>query len=169
MTRPRARLALIVLSAAAAACSAPSSPDRETEGTSGTLVPDAARLLVDITNTERKAAGLTTLRVSARLMRAAQIHAEQMAAAGRLAHTLPEGRYPRMQDRLAAVEYRWQAAAENVAAGQPSAAAVVMAWMQSAGHRANILNARFTEIGTGTTRDATGRPYYVQVLARPRP
>jgi uncharacterized protein YkwD len=164
-----ARLALIVLAATMAACSAPSSPDRETEGTSGSLVPDAAKPLVEITNAERKAAGLTTLRVSTRLTHAAQRHAEQMAAAGRLAHTLPEGRYPRMQDRLAGVEYRWQAAAENIAAGQPGAAAVVETWMQSAAHRANILNATFTEIGTGTTRDATGRRYYVQVLARPRP
>jgi uncharacterized protein YkwD len=168
MTRRRARLALIVLGAAAAACSTPSSPDPEVDATSGTLALEAAAPLVELTNTRRTAAGLPTLRVSARLMRAAQMHAEQMVAAGRLAHTLPEARYPRMQDRLAAAAYEWQAAAENVAAGQPSASAVVIAWMQSAGHRANILNARFTDVGTGSSRDPAGRPYYVQVLARPR-
>jgi uncharacterized protein YkwD len=71
-------------------------------------------------------------------------------------------------DRLAAVGYQWQAYAENVAYGQASPASALDAWMHSSGHRANILNASLTELGTGYARDANGRPYYVQVFGRPR-
>jgi hypothetical protein len=67
------------------------------------------------------------------LMRAAQIHAEQMARARRMAHVLPHAAYPNAADRLAAAQYRWQTFGENVAAGQASPAEVVNDWMHSAG------------------------------------
>ena len=82
---------------------------------------------------------------------------------------MPDARYPRLEDRLAAAEYRWQAAGENLAFGQQSAAAVVAGWMQSPGHRANILHATFTEMGVAYLTDTNGRPYYVQVFGRPIP
>ncbi len=107
------------------------------------------------------------LRANSRLMRAAQIHAEQMARAGQLAHVLPGAAYPRSEDRLAAAEYRWQAYGENVALGQSNAAQVLESWMHSPGHRTNILNRDFTEMGAGYAIDRAGRPYYVQVFARP--
>ena len=100
-------------------------------------------------------------------MRAAQIHAEQMARAGQLAHVLPNTAYPRATDRLAAADYRWHTYGENVALGQSSAAEALDGWMHSRGHRSNILNPDFTELGTGYAIDSAGRPYYVQVFARP--
>lgn len=100
-------------------------------------------------------------------MRAAQLQADQMAQAAHMEHVLPDARYPRAADRLAAVDYRWRAYGENVAFGQASAENVVDSWMHSRGHRTNILNSTFTEMGAGYAVDRTGRPYYVQVFATP--
>ena len=123
--------------------------------------------VVDRTNVERTRHGRTALRPSPQLMRAAQIHAEQMARAGQLAHVLPGAAYPRTDDRLAAADYRWQMYGENVALGQSNAAEVLKGWMHSPGHRTNILNRDFTEMGAGYAIDRAGRPYYVQVFAKP--
>ena len=90
-----------------------------------------------------------------------------MARTGRIAHVLPDARYPRAADRLAAANYRWHMYGENVAFGQSSALKVLDSWMHSRGHRANILNSEFTEMGAGYAVDPTGRPYYVQVFAQP--
>lgn len=127
-----------------------------------------ARAIVDLTNAERTGAGLDTLREDDRLAQAAQIHAEQMARAGRLDHELAQAMYPRLEDRVNAVGYDWQAIGENLAFGQASASAVVDGWMRSSGHRENILNPAFTEVGAGHLIDASGRAYFVQVFARPR-
>jgi uncharacterized protein YkwD len=54
-----------------------------------------------------------------------------------------------------------------VAFGQANADKVVDSWMHSRGHRANILNSTFTDMGVGYAVDRTGRPYYVQVFATP--
>ncbi|HEY3160669.1 MAG TPA: CAP domain-containing protein [Vicinamibacterales bacterium] len=123
--------------------------------------------VVDLTNVERARQHRAALRANPRLMRAAQIQAEQMARARKLAHVLPHAAYPSAKDRLAAAEYRWQAYGENVALGQTDAADVVRSWMHSRGHRTNLLNADFSEMGAGYATDAAGRPYYVQVFARP--
>ncbi len=147
---------------------APSSKGRDSPASPPVTSPSAtAALLVRLTNAERTQAGLVPLHANTRLMQAAQLHADQMAHAQRLEHVLPAGRYPRPEDRLAAVGYAWQAWAENIACGEPDASRTVAGWMRSAGHRANILSAAFTELGTGYAVDAAGRPYYVQVFGRP--
>jgi uncharacterized protein YkwD len=107
------------------------------------------------------------LRANRRLTEAARLHAEQVARAGRLEHTLERAPHPRLADRMAAAGYAWQAIGENLAAGQQSAGQAVDAWMSSSGHRANILSSSFTETGAATATDAGGRPYYVQVFGRP--
>ena len=152
------------------ACSSPASPEDPQDVAQPLPIgasSEATRAVVDLTNVERTRAGLAALGGSARLMQAAQIHAEQMAQLRRLDHVLPNATYPRPEDRLAAVSYRWQAYAENVAVGQRTAAEVVSGWMQSSGHRANIMNATYTEMGAGYARDASGRPYWVQVFGKP--
>jgi uncharacterized protein YkwD len=123
--------------------------------------------VIDLTNVERTQHQQQPLRANARLMRAAQIHAEQMARARRMAHVLPHAAYPNAADRLAAAQYRWQTFGENVAAGQASPAEVVNDWMHSRGHRTNILNPEFTEMGAGYALDRDGRAYHVQVFAGP--
>ena len=128
----------------------------------------ATRAIAERTNAERRRAGLSTLKGNSRLERAAQIHADQLARAARLAHDLPGARYPTLQDRLKAAGYAWRAIGENLASGQTDAAAVIAAWMRSQGHRANILNPTFTELGIGRAVDGSGRQYYVQVFGAPR-
>jgi uncharacterized protein YkwD len=124
--------------------------------------------VIELTNVERSHHRRAVLRANPRLMRAAQLQADQMAHAGHMAHVLPDAPYPRMEDRIAATEYRWRMLGENVAFGQANAAKVLDSWMHSRGHRTNILNASFTEMGAGYAVDRSGRPYYVQVFGRPR-
>jgi uncharacterized protein YkwD len=128
----------------------------------------AAEALVRLTNVERTRAGRATLRANARLARAAQLQADQVARAGKLEHELPGAAYPRPEDRLAAVGYTWRAFAENLAVGEPDAAGAIAGWMKSPGHRTNLLSASYTELGTAVARDSAGRMYYVQVFGRAR-
>ena len=166
MTYRPAYLALVWLLVLASGCSSPASPTGIEPGATSAS-PPASELAI-FTNEERAEAGLTPLKISQLLMQAAQLHAEQMASTGQMAHVIPGARYPEPKDRLAAVGYRWQAHAENVAYGQGSAASAVTAWMGSSGHRANILNPGLTELGTAISRGADGRPYYVQIFGSPR-
>ncbi len=166
MTDRRATLALVWFFVLASGCSSAASPtgvEAESATASG-----AANEIATLTNSERRQAGLAPFAISPLLMRAAQLHADQMASAGEMAHVLPGSRYPEPQDRLAAVGYRWQAYAENVAYGQGSPASALNSWMGSSGHRANILNPGLTEIGAALARGSDGRPYYVQVFGNPR-
>lgn len=140
-------------------------------GPTGTAMPGgaaAADEVVRYTNDARSRNGLPALRANSRLMEAARIHAEQMAAAQRSAHTISGARYPTMQDRLAAVGYNYMQAAENVAWNQRSAQEAVGSWMSSTGHRANILDAGLTEMGAAMARSSRGEPYWIQVFGRPR-
>ena len=121
-----------------------------------------------LTNRERVRASLTPLRRNPELARAAQLQAEQMAAAGKLSHEVAGSRYPSLASRLRLVGYQYRAVGENVAEGYTSGAALMAGWMTSAPHRANILSARYTETGVGMARSKSGRTYHAQVFARPR-
>jgi uncharacterized protein YkwD len=167
---PTVRIIAALMCVGMLACSSPASPeDPQDVALPLPVPPDVASSVVELTNVERTRGGLAALASSTRLMQAAQIHAEQMAQIGRLDHVLPSARYPRPEDRLSAVGYRWQAYGENVAFGQRTAAEAVTGWMQSAGHRANIMNATYTEMGAGYARDPSNRPYWVQVFGKPLP
>lgn len=128
---------------------------------------ERAHALVQLANQQRVREGLPVLRSNPRLMRAAQAHAEQSAAEGRLAHVLPKARLPKPEDRLRASGYDWSAFAENIAFGQRSTSEAIEAWMKSPGHRKNLLSPAYTELGTGFATDDRGRAYYVQVFGRP--
>jgi uncharacterized protein YkwD len=157
---------LVCLFVFASGCSSPASPTGVEAGDGPASA--AADEIASLTNAERRQAGLAPFTVSPLLMRAAQLHADQMASTGQMAHVLPGAPYPEPQDRLAAVGYRWHAYAENVAYGQGSPASALNAWMGSSGHRANILNPGLTEIGAALARGSDGRPYFVQVFGNPR-
>src|SRR5262245_54871699 len=73
-----------------------------------------ANALVELANEQRSRAGLPPLRPNTALMRAAQTQADQSASIGKMAHVLPEARYPRPEDRLDASGYPWRAFAENI-------------------------------------------------------
>ena len=132
---------------------------------------DAAAIAAEVvtrTNEARARNGLSAFRTNARLMEAARLHAQQMAARQQAAHTISGAQYPTMQSRLSAVGYAYASAAENVAWNQRSPREVVDTWMNSSGHRANILDSELTEIGAAMARSAKGAPYWVQVFGKPR-
>ena len=116
--------------------------------------------LIDQVNQFRREHGLAPLEPDDRLMAAAQGHTEDMLAESYLAHKSPDGTDP--ADRAEAEGYQWRVIAENVAAGQETAAAVVEGWAGSEGHRANMLMDDVEEIGTGYAHaaGAEGAPYH---------
>jgi len=117
-------------------------------------------------NRNRAAAGLEPLKASAVLGRAARLQAHNMAAQGFFEHTDPEGRDP--ADRVAIFDgwHEFSFVGENIAAGYPSPQSTCRGWMNSAGHRANILNPDYTHIGAGFSRGGSYGRYYVQVFAQ---
>lgn len=173
VTRPVAALSALV-TAVCVACSsastptAPSQPSAAAFATAPASAAATVASIIELTNGERARAGLPPLRAEPRLTRAAQLQADQIAQTGRLDHVITSAAYPRPEDRLAAAGYPWQAYAENIASGYDNAGTVVSGWMQSSGHRANILNPAYTEIGVGVAIDSGGRAHYTQVFARPR-
>jgi uncharacterized protein YkwD len=124
--------------------------------------------LVRYTNEARAQNGLPALRLSSRLLDAARIHARQMAEREKLEHDIAGAPYPDLQARLTAVQYAYSRAAENISWNRPDARSTVTGWMNSPGHRTNILDARLTEIGAAMVRSPKGEPYWIQVFGTPR-
>ncbi|WP_304454099.1 CAP domain-containing protein [Nocardiopsis sp. YSL2] len=127
------------------------SADSGSGGDSVTAASSQVTRVVELVNSERADAGCGSLRVDDRLTAAAQEHSEDMDARGYMAHESPEGEGP--GDRAARHGYdAW--GAENVAKGQQNAQQVMDAWMNSPGHRANILNCDLVAIGVGESGNA---------------
>lgn len=166
------RAALLAVTLALLGCAPRSIPTVRGDGSANAppmvvLVPAGEEIVVR-TGDERRKLGLSPLPRNDALMRAAQLHANQMAAARTMAHELPGAQFPTLGSRLAAVGYRMRASGENVAEGQPTPAAVVAGWMTSPGHRANIVSPHFTEMGAGVATSTAGRRFYVQVFGAPQ-
>ncbi|TCB96327.1 hypothetical protein E0H26_16080 [Micromonospora zingiberis] len=123
-----------------------------------------AAQVVELVNAERAKAGCDALSTDDKLMTAAQRHSQDQAEHQNMSHTGSDGSDP--GERIDRVEYAWRTYGENVAWNQPTPAAVMDAWMNSPGHRANILNCAFTEIGVGVA--SSNGPYWTQVFAAPR-
>lgn len=122
---------------------------------------DPAAEVVRLTNVCRTRAGLPELREEPRLAAAARTHARDLARRRTLDHRDSEGRDA--AERVERALYlTWTAVAENIAYGQRSAAEVVRAWMDSPGHRQNILDPGLQEIGVAVAKGADGRLYWVQ-------
>ena len=96
----------------------------------------------------------------------AKIQAQNMAYYQKMAHVLPNATLPTLTDRAHYVGYSYGRIAENVALGYPNAEMVVEGWMNSRGHRQNILDAGVVETGIAVARSATGGLYYCQVFGR---
>ncbi|WP_406010709.1 CAP domain-containing protein [Streptomyces sp. NBC_00637] len=125
------------------------------------LVRTAAEV-VALTNRERARAGLRALAVDPPLTTAAQAHTADMAARAFYSHTSPEGSRP--WDRAAAAGSARRTIGENIACGQRSPAEVVEGWMNSPGHRANILQPDFTHIGVGFAGGGPSGTYWTQLF-----
>ena len=122
---------------------------------------DPVSRVVELTNIERQKAGLAPLTPQANLTQAASGYAGVLASGSCFAHTC--GPVPDFSERATQAGYtNWTALAENIAAGQRTPEAVVQAWMESPGHRANILNPRYTEIGVGLATGGRMAMYWAQ-------
>ena len=127
---------------------------------------DPAAEVVERTNAVRAQHGLAPLQIHPQMMHAAQAHSNDQAAMSRMSHTGSNG--STMAVRVDATGYAWSRIAENVAAGQGTAQLVTDAWLDSPGHRANMLNADLVHIGVAVTTSPSGTPYWTMVLATPR-
>lgn len=103
--------------------------------------------MLSLTNAERAKKGCGPLRANSALTRSAEGHAVDMVLKHYFAHDSLDGRSP--FDRMKAAGFKGGAMAENIAVGYTSPAAVVKGWMNSPGHRANILNCDYTMLGVG--------------------
>ncbi|MFD8863228.1 CAP domain-containing protein [Streptomyces sp. NPDC059590] len=122
----------------------------------------AAATVRELTNAERAAAGLPPLAADPDLTVAAQRHSEDMVARDFYSHTDPEGGQP--WDRAAAAGCRHRGIGENIACGQRTPAEVVRGWMNSPGHRANILKPEFSHIGIGYATGSRAGTYWTQLF-----
>ncbi|MEV5595269.1 sigma-70 family RNA polymerase sigma factor [Streptomyces sp. NPDC052496] len=120
-----------------------------------------AQQVTSLVNAERAKQGCAPVRANEQLATAARRHSQDMNARNYFDHTSPDGKDP--GDRITAAGYRWSTYGENIARGQRSADEVMKSWMNSPGHRANILNCDFKEIGIGT-HDTSGGPTWTQVF-----
>jgi subtilisin family serine protease len=127
-------------------------------GTSGLSADEAA--VLQLVNTERASAGCTALTADGTLTSVARAHSVDMATRDFFSHTNPDGLDP--FERMRAAGYAGRTMGENIAAGYATAAAVMDAWMNSSGHRANILNCAFKDIGIGKATGGSYGTYWTQ-------
>jgi uncharacterized YkwD family protein len=126
---------------------------------SGTEISDFESKVIDLTNEQRRKNGLSNLQPDTALSNVAQEKSNDMQAKNYFSHTSPTYGSPFDMMRDFGVSYN--SAGENIAMGQPSPEEVVNAWMNSEGHRKNILSPNFTHIGVGHTSQGN---YWTQMF-----
>ncbi|MCH4240134.1 MAG: CAP domain-containing protein [Oscillospiraceae bacterium] len=116
--------------------------------------------VLTLVNQQRTANGLRALSANAQLMKTATLKSEDMAKLNYFDHTSPTYGSPFDMMKQFGISYR--TAGENIAMGQTSPEQVMNGWMNSEGHRKNILNAAFTQIGIGIAQNANGQYIWTQ-------
>ena len=134
------------------------STDEEKPSTS-TEVSAFEQEVLELTNVERTKAGLAPLTLDTELSKVARIKSQDMKDQNYFSHTSPT--YGSPFDMMKTFGISYTSAAENIAQGQTTPEAVVQAWMNSQGHRENILNANYTHIGIGHVSDGN---YWTQMF-----
>ncbi|QPC48159.1 SafA/ExsA family spore coat assembly protein [Mangrovibacillus cuniculi] len=118
--------------------------------------------VVRLTNVERQKQGLPALKQDWQVARVARYKSADMRDNNYFSHTSPTYGSPFDMMRNFNVSYR--SAGENIAAGQPTAAEVVRDWMNSPGHRKNILSSGYTHIGVGYAKGGSYTHYWTQMF-----
>ncbi len=133
-----------------------SRPITTTKSQAYTSNSDYISEVIRLVNIERSKQGLSALSTNSQLANAANIRAKETVTS--FSHTRPDGRtfYTVLQETK--ISYR--TCGENIAAGQTTPQEVVKGWMNSEGHRKNILNGSFTKIGVGFVKASTGYKYF---------
>lgn len=119
-----------------------------------------AEQVVELLNQERTKAGLSAVTLDQNIASAALVRAKEIETS--FSHTRPNG--SKFSTALTEQGVTFKGAGENIAWGQKSPEAVMQAWMNSEGHRANILNKNFTKIGVGYYQNAAGRNFWTQLF-----
>lgn len=141
-------------------------PNRnEGEQASEGTVSQLERQVVELTNAEREKNGIQPLKMNAKLANVAKVKSQDMSDNNYFSHNSPQYGDPFEMMQQFNVDY--SSAAENIAAGQTSAEQVVSQWMNSEGHRKNILNEKFTEIGVGHVEGGSHGAYFTQMFRTP--
>lgn len=134
-------------------------------------IPEGAPLktledeVVRLVNIQRVNAGLQPLAYNWQAARVARIKSQDMITNKYFSHISPVYGSPFVM--LESYGLRFSAAAENIAKGQRTAQEVMNSWMNSPGHKANILSRSFTEIGVGAAKDANGTHHWTQMFLKP--
>lgn len=125
-------------------------------------ISQQAQEVLRLVNAERSKAGLSSLTLSDKLTAVANEKARDMAENNYFSHTSPTYGSPFQMLQQYGISYR--TAGENIAAGQRTPAEVMNSWMNSSGHRANILNSAYTEIGIGYFAGGSYKTYWTQIF-----
>jgi uncharacterized YkwD family protein/spore coat assembly protein SafA len=134
-------------------------------------IPEASTLasfeteVIRLINIERTNRGIPALTTNWQLSRVARYKSQDMIDKGYFSHTSPT--YGSPFTMMQSFGLRFSAAAENIAYGQRTAREVVTSWMNSAGHRANILSNSYTQTGVGAAKKANGTLYWTQMFMKP--
>ena len=148
-----------------AAPAAPSTPAKTTTPSGSATLNDYEQQVVTLVNKERAAAGLSALTVNSTLANVAETKAADLRDENYFDHQSPK--YGSPFDMMHSFGITYSYAGENIAKGQRTPDEVMNGWMNSPGHKANILNANYTQIGVGYVTDSSGTGYWVQEFIRP--
>ncbi len=121
--------------------------------------------VVRLVNTERTKRGLQPLGQNWELSRVARYKCNDMVKKGYFAHESPT--YGSPFKMMESFGIRFSAGAENIAKGQKNPQEVMNSWMNSAGHRSNIISPAYGEIGVGAAKDSNGNLYWTQMFIKP--
>lgn len=133
--------------------------------TSETQIKPQMREVLDLVNQERSKYGLGKLTLSNELTHIAQMKATDMRDKNYFSHNSPTYGTPFEMLQRFGVKYTY--AGENIAGGQKTSEQVMKDWMNSSGHRANILNKNYTQLGVGYVTGGQYGTYWVQTFTRP--
>lgn len=134
-------------------------------------IPEASPLesfeneVIRLCNLERTKRGLAPLKTNWQLSRVARYKSQDMINKNYFSHTSPT--YGSPFTMMQSFGLRFSSAGENIAYGQRTPQEVVNAWMNSPGHRANILSQTYTEIGVGAAKKSNGTLYWTQMFMKP--
>ncbi len=137
---------------------APTTKPTQTPSTQNTMEQEVLALV----NKVRQQNGLSVVTWAEDVAKVARAHSSDMINRGFFSHTNPDGLSP--FDRLKNNGISYRTASENIAYGQKTAEAVMDAWMNSSGHRANILNKNVKEMGVGAVKKSNGTVYWTQMF-----
>ncbi len=121
--------------------------------------------VISLVNAERAKAGLQPFKTNWQLSRIARYKSQNMIDKNYFSHTSPT--YGSPFNMIENFGIKFSAGGENIAMGQKTAEEVMNSWMNSPGHRSNILNATYTEIGVGLAKNGSGVCYWTQMFIKP--